>query len=242
MKSSEDELLAQLAQKLKAEDELPEPLATLLDPQLPEDQRQSLREQAVHNPELSRALALSEPLGEDFSERILEEYNSGEKVAEAPASSRSRLTWIVSSGAIGLCLAALLIFQGPAENYHMEVSGGYAAVRSEIQERSFPPGAPLTIILRPQQRVDSELTVLAFVQKQQQWQPLVPEVERAESGVIRLQTRLPEHLPQGSEWKITVVMLPERGEAAQAKHWLDSPSKVPKGVHILQSTLPVKRP
>ena len=146
--------------------------------------------------------------------------------------------------ALAVAAALALWFRGEPEpvsnrwpSYEMTVEGGQREMRTADEPRRFRPGSSVTILLRPEERIDAAPGVRAYLRGADGVRPLAGRLVVAASGSIRFEAELPSTLPAEPLRLLLVVgdadVLPARDADAGALDVL-SPA-----VRVLEASLPL---
>ena len=196
MANSEEDVLAAMADLIRAESANPDPrLERLARDELTEAETAQLYEDAARDPELARQVQLHAPMPDRVKERLYEVAAAGLR------PRRPRRWWWTGAGSLALAAAAasfFLMMASPASlpEYVFKAQGQDVMFRGAAGEagasRTLRADSKLALILRPKVKVDDvqgRLFVMA-------------------NGVIRASSVVPEHSPDGAfRWRGTAEEL-----------------------------------
>ena len=215
--------LAQIRREKQAaeEDRLDERWDRLADGTLTADEEAELRALAATSEEAHEAYEAFRPLGPELQARVLAAARSelaGNAARADPSEPRARLlpfrravsraeVWLGTAAAIAAALFLFLRTPAALPLYIAETPGGGIEVlrggEGSGGRRMFVPGSTVTLLVRPQHRVDGKIEAVSFLAHGGQLVPWQPRIET--EGSVRLQGELGREVQPG-EWKLWVVV------------------------------------
>lgn len=216
---SEDRLLRELGHLAREEERaerarLDERWDRLAAGTLTAEEEAELLALAETSPEAREAYEAFRPLGPEFQARVMAKI-----AAELPKERRARLLpfrpaariggWVTAAAAAAAVLVVLLRPSAPLPEYHIaSVTGGTSAMRGEQPEepqRSFAPGDPIEVVLKPETasrpgRLKAQLVLL----QGRDLRRLDTDRELDSDGAMRLTATIDPDLPPGV-WTLWAV-------------------------------------
>ena len=230
---SDDPLLRSLAQVKREEQDaemasLDERWDRLSAGELSPEEEAELRALAETSEDARQAYEAFRPLGPEFQAQVVRAVQAQNLAPEArrevdatPEKSpgqrrplpRRASRWAGWSAVAAAAALVLLLrapdTQAPLPGYAVELTGGVQEMRGDPASppRTFPPGSPFDLVVRPQTAVSGPLEARYFLSRDGALQPWDAPGEITEEGVVRVAGTVGEEIaiPPG-EWTLLIVV------------------------------------